>query len=254
MNKFSRLLLPRAIATLALLLVAAGVTSAESQHGGGGETGKGDPAGTAPDVGPTPSPLPPPPKAAPDRPPVQTQPKAEESPPANQGKSESVAPAGERKPEGPATPPESKPESVAPAGESEPETGAPPEAKPEPGAPPKNLKPIAPEEAIGILGKKVYGPADEDMGMVIDALVDSEGHPRAAVIDFGGFLGVGSRKIAIDWELLQFRPADRTQQVRLGLGRAEVQAAPEYKPSGQPAEVVAPAPPPPELVAPDAEK
>ena len=100
----------------------------------------------------------------------------------------------------------------------------------------------------------MYGPADEDMGMVIDVLVDSDGRPRAAVIDFGGFLGVGSRKIAIDWELLQFRPADRTQQVRLGLGRADVQAAPEYKPSGQPAEVVAPPPPPPELVAPDAEK
>ena len=71
--------------------------------------------------------------------------------------------------------------------------------------------------------------------MVVDVLVDGDGRPRAAVIDFGGFLGVGSRKIAIDWELLQFRPADRTQPVRLVLGRAEVQAAPEYKPSGQPA-------------------
>ena len=101
--------------------------------------------------------------------------------------------------------------------------------KPEAGAPPKNLKPIAPEEAVGILGKKVYGPAGEDMGMVVEALVDGDGRPRAAVVDFGGFLGVGSRKIAIDWELLQFRPADREQRASHpgaggGSGRAGIQA------------------------------
>ena len=90
--------------------------------------------------------------------------------------------------------------------------------------------------------------------MIVDVLVDGDSRPRAAVIDFGGFLGVGSRKIAIDWELLQFRPADRTQPVHLVLGRAEVQAAPEYKPSGQPAEIIAPTPPTDVPAPPDAEK
>jgi PRC-barrel domain len=247
MSRFTRPLLPVALPVLALLLVAAGPAGVGSQSGS--EAGKGGPAGASPDVKSAPIPSPPTPQPAPDRP--HTRPKAEESPPADRGKSEGET-QPEAKPEAGA-PPEAKPETGAPP-EAKPETGAPPEAKPEAGAPPKNLKPIAPEEAVNILGRKVYGPADEDMGMVIDVLVDSDGRPRAAVIDFGGFLGVGSRKIAIDWELLQFRPADRTQQVRLGLGRADVQAAPEYKPSGQPAEVVAPPPPPPELVAPDAEK
>lgn len=213
---------------LALPLVAA---AAESQPGG--EAGEGSPAGAAPDVRSTPTPLPPAPQSAPNRPLVQTPPKPEESPPADRGKPESAAP-----------PAESKPESAVPPAES----------KPEAGAPPKNLKPIAPEEAVGILGKKVHGPAGEDMGMIVDVLVDSDGRPRAAAIDFGGFLGVGSRKIAIDWELLQFRPADRTQPVHLVLGRTEVQAAPEYKPSGQPAEIIAPAPPTDVPAPPDAEK
>lgn len=102
-----------------------------------------------------------------------------------------------------------------------------------------------------MLGKKVRGPADEDMGMVVDVLVDAEAHPRAAVIDFGGFLGVGSRKIAVHWQALTFRPTDRAAPVLLKLGRADVQAAPEYKPTSQPPEVVippapiAPAPQPP---------
>ncbi|MBK8209583.1 MAG: PRC-barrel domain-containing protein [Rhodospirillales bacterium] len=103
-----------------------------------------------------------------------------------------------------------------------------------------SLQPIPPDEAIGVLGKKVRGPADEDMGMVVDVLVDAEAHPRAAVIDFGGFLGVGSRKIAVHWQALNFRPTDRAAPVLLKLGRAEVQAAPEYKPTSQPPEVVIP--------------
>jgi PRC-barrel domain len=247
--------LPLALLVLALLLVAAASAGAESQPGG--EAGKGNPAGAAPDVrsAPTPTPLPPAPQSAPNRPVVQTPPKPEEGPPADRGKPESAAPPAESKPEGAAPPAESKPESAVPPAESKPESAAPPaESKPEAGAPPKNLKPIAPEEAVGILGKKVYGPAGEDMGMVVEVLVDGDSRPRAAVVDFGGFLGVGSRKIAIDWELLQFRPADREQPVRLSLGRSEVQAAPEYKPSGQPAAVVAPPPSAHEPTPPDAEK
>ena len=42
------------------------------------------------------------------------------------------------------------------------------------------------------------------MGRIVDLLVDETGQPRAAIIDFGGFLGVGIRKIDIDWHSLRF--------------------------------------------------
>jgi len=131
----------------------------------------------------------------------------------------------------PATPDTNKP--VAPAA---PEATAPPP----PGTPPKNLQPIFPGDAMSILGKRVQGAAGEDMGRVVDILVDGEGQPRAAVIDFGGFLGVGSRKIAVDWRLLQFRPTDRKAPMQLSVTRAEVQAAPEYKEKNEPTQVVGP--------------
>lgn len=130
----------------------------------------------------------------------------------------------------------------------------PSEGKPENGPTAQTLRPISPDEAVSILGKKVHGPTGEDMGMVVDVLVDGEGKPLAALIDFGGFLGVGTRTIATDWQLLQFRPSDRTQPVLLGLGKEELRAAPEYKPSIQSTEIVAPAPPPEKPAAPDAEK
>jgi hypothetical protein len=117
----------------------------------------------------------------------------------------------------------------APAGATEP-TVTPPAAK--------NLETIEPGATMGLLGKKVRDGAGEDMGLIVDVLVDRDGAPRAAVIDFGGFLGVGSRKIAVGWRLLQLRPADPYAPVLLSLGRADVQAAPEYKPSSNPAQPV----------------
>ena len=111
--------------------------------------------------------------------------------------------------------------------------------KPEPTTP-KNLEPLPPNEVINILGKKVRGTNNEDLGLVVDVVVDAEGTPRAAVIDFGGFLGVGSRKIAVDWRLLRFSPGTRDHPVSLSLGRPEIQAAPEYKPDSTSAAMVGP--------------
>jgi hypothetical protein len=128
--------------------------------------------------------------------------------------------------------PQDQPPAAAGPGEPKPSPAAPQDAgkQAEP-LPLKNLETLEPGAAVGLLGKKVRDAAGEDMGMVVDMLVDSDGRPRAAIIDFGGFLGVGSRKIAVDWRLLQLKQVDATMSVLLSLTRAEVQAAPEYKPS-----------------------
>ena len=57
-----------------------------------------------------------------------------------------------------------------------------------------------------MLGREVRSTADENMGRIVDVIVDRAGQARAAIIDFGGFLGVGSRRIAVDWNALRFRP------------------------------------------------
>ena len=119
--------------------------------------------------------------------------------------------------------------------------GAPPSsATPVAPPPPKNLEPLPPSKSTGVLGKKVVGPDGKELGLVVDVVVADDGLPRAAVIDFGGFLGVGSRKIAVDWRLLRFAPARPDGQVLLTLGRAEIQAAPEYKPDAAADQMVGP--------------
>ncbi|MGA8548929.1 MAG: PRC-barrel domain-containing protein, partial [Stellaceae bacterium] len=105
---------------------------------------------------------------------------------------------------------------------------------------PKNLEPLQSAALSGVLGKKVTGPDGKELGLVVDVVVAADGHPLAAIIDFGGFLGVGSRKIAIDWRLLRFDPGQPDWQVALRLSRAEVQAAPEYKPDAATNQMVGP--------------
>lgn len=97
-------------------------------------------------------------------------------------------------------------------------------------APPPSVTVIGARDAHGILGRDVRSAANEDMGRIVDVIVDREGAVRAAVIDFGGFLGVGSRKIVVDWAALRFGGiATKSDSITLELNKEQVTAAPEYK-------------------------
>jgi hypothetical protein len=99
-----------------------------------------------------------------------------------------------------------------------------------PTAPPPSVTIIGAADAHGVLGRDVHSPADEDMGHIVDVIVDRAGQVRAAVIDFGGFLGVGSRKIVVDWNALHFgRIANKSDSITLELTKEQVTAAPVYK-------------------------
>jgi hypothetical protein len=115
-------------------------------------------------------------------------------------------------------------------------TVPPPPAAPNPAvapkepAPPPSVTIIGAMEARGVLGRDVLSPTDQDMGRIVDVVVDRAGVVRAAVIDFGGFLGVGSRKIVVDWNALHFgRVANKSEAITLDLTKEQVTAAPEYK-------------------------
>jgi|SRR5581483_10334442 len=133
--------------------------------------------------------------------------------------------------------------------------GQPPAAAPE--GPARQGTPatvIDDQEVDGILGKSVRSSAGEDMGRVIDILVNKAGNVRAAVIDFGGFLGVGSRKIAVDWGALRFPESGKLDRITVDLTRNQVRLAPEYRP-GEPVVVLGSGPePPPDTPTPKSEK
>jgi hypothetical protein len=118
------------------------------------------------------------------------------------------------------------------------EDAPPAPAKTEQSAPPA-VTILPNHEVEGILGREVRSSsADENMGRIVDVLVDRSGLVRAAIIDFGGFLGVGSRKIAVDWSALHFpAPAKPEPPIKLELNRDQVNAAPAYE-DGKPVTVL----------------
>ena len=97
---------------------------------------------------------------------------------------------------------------------------------------------VPPEQAIAILGHGVADPAGKEIGRIVDVLVGDQGEPQAAVIDFGGFMGVGNRKIAVRSSALHFAPTDAKQPITLDLTQDQLKAAPEYKDVAKPAPVV----------------
>jgi hypothetical protein len=123
---------------------------------------------------------------------------------------------------------------AAPVPAAQPDTGGP--AKP-PDVPPA-VPILQSQDLQGILGKEVLSVSGENMGRIVDVVVDRTGKVRAAIIDFGGFLGVGSRKIAVDWNALSFpRPGDKAGRVTLEFTRDQVKAGPEYQ-EGKPVVVL----------------
>ena len=96
-------------------------------------------------------------------------------------------------------------------------SAAPPAAATPPATPAIIKETLQPEDLQALLGQQVVSSGGDDMGRIVDVVVDRAGHIRAAVIDFGGFLGVGSRKVAVDWQALHFAPDEKGGRIVLTL-------------------------------------
>ena len=105
------------------------------------------------------------------------------------------------------------------------------------------LEQIAADQVVALLGVAVRGEGGAEVGRIVDVLVDRAGQPRAAVVDVGGFLGMGSRKVAVDWKLLRFT-LGKTPAAMLGVAPDRIKSAPAYGPD-KPVEIIEAKPPTP---------
>jgi hypothetical protein len=114
--------------------------------------------------------------------------------------------------------------------------------KPAEGSPPKPAESgaqkapddtVSKSRLVSILGREITN-REGDGGRVIDVLIDLDGGPGAVVMEFGGFLGIGSRKVAVVWSALRFiRDGNRTL-LTADITREQIRDAPEYKPNEPP--------------------
>jgi len=80
-----------------------------------------------------------------------------------------------------------------------------------------------------ILGRQVLDSQGTIVGRLVDFIVSQSGEPLAGVVDVGGFMGIGMRRVAIAWPLLSFRKEAGDVFVVVNLPLDEIAAAPVYR-------------------------
>jgi hypothetical protein len=104
-----------------------------------------------------------------------------------------------------------------------------PEAAPKPAGEGIPALVVDGDQMMGVLGRQVRSSAGEDMGRIVDVIIDKSARVRAAVIDFGGFLGVGNRQIAVAWSAIRLPGQDKPGALVVDFTRDQLRVAPAYK-------------------------
>lgn len=82
-----------------------------------------------------------------------------------------------------------------------------------------------------LIGKNVYGLNENSVGTVEELLINSAGEVTHAIIDFGGFLGMGSSQVSVGFEELTILSNEARTELRVYIDatREQVQAQPQYR-------------------------
>src|SRR5262245_44487122 len=74
--------------------------------------------------------------------------------------------------------------------------------------------------------QNVYDPADKQIGEVRDVLVTKDGTVSALIISVGGFLGIGSKDVAVPFSAVQQKTKDNKPYLSLDTTKEALTNAP----------------------------
>lgn len=89
--------------------------------------------------------------------------------------------------------------------------------------------------STGMSGSSVMAPSEDLVGKdVVNAQGEEIGEISAVmgnqvIVEVGGFLGIGAREVAVDWEKITTTGAGDDLKLQTTLTKAELEAMPEYK-------------------------
>jgi len=118
-------------------------------------------------------------------------------------------------------------------------------APPPPGAPAPTATPVERTVSTGdfnvsgdmaasaLLGTKVRNANKESIGKIDDIYLDKDAKTTVVVISVGGFLGVGSKDVAVKWSDLTFGQDDTSVMVTTSLTKDALTALPDYTRTGR---------------------
>ncbi|WP_111735357.1 PRC-barrel domain-containing protein [Roseovarius amoyensis] len=82
-----------------------------------------------------------------------------------------------------------------------------------------------------LTGAPVYDARNEWIGEVSDLIIDTDGQATDAIIDVGGFLGIGEKPVQVSFESLTLKRADGTDDIRIYIDATEdqLESMPDYE-------------------------
>ena len=84
-------------------------------------------------------------------------------------------------------------------------------------------------KAEELIGTKVYGANDENIGEISDIILSQDGKVDAVILDVGGFLGMGEKPVAIGFEKLAFMTdKDGKKYLYTKFTKEQLEAQPAY--------------------------
>jgi sporulation protein YlmC with PRC-barrel domain len=136
--------------------------------------------------------------------------------------------------------PSSPPVQPAPSAQASPDAGA-------AGLSAKAITQQSPDQwlASKLKGTNVLGNNDEKIGDVSDVLFDKNGKVDAIIVGVGGFLGIGSKEVALPLSAFQVVPGfgGTADKLRLSTTKDELKQMAEFKPLSSSSTTTGSAPP-----------
>lgn len=85
--------------------------------------------------------------------------------------------------------------------------------------------------ASGLIGQSVYnsgGQETENIGEINDIVMGPNGDAEAVIVSVGGFLGMGGKEVAVDFDKVSWAERDGERWLVLNASKEELESAPEF--------------------------
>ena len=80
-----------------------------------------------------------------------------------------------------------------------------------------------------LIGASVYASNGENIGKIAHLIVDQDNKLTGAILSVGGLMGLGTKAVAVPWEMVKFETKDSKDRVVLPMTGQDLANAPEYR-------------------------
>jgi len=82
--------------------------------------------------------------------------------------------------------------------------------------------------ASQVIGMKVVNNSDESIGKVGELVLGTKGQVTGVVVDVGGFLGIGTHPVLLDWKQVNVADKDGTTEAVVDMSKDQLKQMPAY--------------------------